>query len=117
MKNRDALRAAIFSAENKKAATRNIELFGQEVEIRQPTLGQIAKMSKVSADDKVPPIIRIMIEYTYVPGTDERVFEVADTEALASLPSGKWLNDFNKAMEELSGVNVKDAEKNSDATD
>lgn len=115
--NRDELRAKIFSAENRKLKTKVIELLGTTVEIRQPTLAQINKLSKMSADDKIPALIRIMVEYCYVPGTTEKVFELSDAESLSTLPSGKWLSDFNAAVEELTGVNVKEAEKNSDETD
>lgn len=114
---RDSLRAKIFASENLKPGSRIITLFGEKVEIRQPTIAQISKMSKASVDEKVSPLIRIITEYTYVPGTDERVFEAADAEALSAMPSGKWLSDFNTAMEELSGVDVKGAEKNSEETD
>lgn len=114
---RDALRASLMKAENKKAKSKIIDLFGEQVEIRQPTLAQITKLGKASADDKVPAIARIMIEYLYVPGTDEKVFDAADGEYLAGLPTGQWLNALNMAIEELSGVDVKGAEKNSETTD
>lgn len=116
-KTKAELRAAIFDKKNKQQATKIITLFGEEVEIRQPTLAQITKLGKASVNDKIPPLIRIMIEYLYVPGTEDHVFEPADAESLASMPTGKWLNDLNSAIEELTGVNVKEAEKNSDETD
>src|SRR5690606_9643413 len=108
---------AIFAEENRKPARREINLFGQKVEIKQPTLSQIAKLGQASPESKIPPIVRIMIEYIYVPGTDEKVFDPADAESLAAMPSGKWLSDLNKAIEELTGVDVKEAEKNSEETD
>lgn len=114
---RNDLRAAIFADKNKVAAKKVISLFGAEVEIRQPTLAQITKLGKASAaNDKIPPIVRIMIEYMYVPGTDDKIFEIADAEQLASMPSGKWLSDLNAAIEELTGVDVGEAEKNSEET-
>jgi len=116
MATRDDIRAAIFSVENRRPKTKVIELFGQEVEVRQPTLAQINKLGKASADERTPALVRIMIEYIYVPGTDTKVFDAADAESLATMPSGKWLSDLNSAIEELTGVNVKDAEKNSDET-
>jgi hypothetical protein len=109
------MRAKIFADGNRIPQKRNITLFGEEVEIRQPTLAQINKLSK-SADEKTPAIVKIMIEYMFVPGTDEKVFDPADAAQLAEMPSGKWLNDMNNAIEELTGVDVKAAEKNSDET-
>lgn len=115
--NKKAIRDAIFADENRKPARRAVTLFGQKVEIKQPTLSQIAKLGQASADSKIPPIVRIMIEYIYIPGSEEKVFDPGDAEQLAAMPSGKWLSDLNEAIEKLTGVDVKDAEKNSEETD
>lgn len=114
---RDQIRALMFAAENKVQAVEVITLFGQPVEVRQPTLNQLNALSRQKENDKVSPIVRIMIEYCYMPGTNDKVFEQGDAEQLMSMPTGKWLNDFNEAMEKLSGVDVKAAEKNSSETD
>lgn len=111
------IRAAIFSAENRKVKSEPVELFGQKLEMRQPTLAQINKLGQVKEGDKTPAIVKIMIEHVYVPGTGEKVFDIADAESLASMPAGPWLDEVNRAMEKLSGVNVKEAEKNSEVTD
>jgi hypothetical protein len=113
---KDQIRATIFADGNRIPAKREIMLFGEKVEIRQPTLAQISRLSKQGDNDKVPPIVKIMIEYIYVPGTDDKVFDSADAEQLAGMPSGKWLSDMNTAIEELTGVDVKVAEKNSEET-
>lgn len=114
---RDGIRSAIFASKN-KGATRTFDFFGQAVEIRQPTLAQITRLSRVAAEDtKIPQVVRVLIEYCYVPETNEKVFDIGDAEQLASLPSGKWLANFNKAFEELSGIDVEAAEKNSEKTD
>lgn len=115
---RNKLRESIFADKNKKIDSRPLKLFGENVEVRQPTLAQITKLSKLSTENsKVPPIVRIMIEYIYVPGTDDKVFETADAESLAAMPSGQWLTDLNKVLEELTSVDVQVAEKNSEETD
>lgn len=116
-KTKAELRASIFDSKNKKRASKLLNLFGEEVELRQPTLSQITKLGKASENSKISPLVQIMVEYLYVPGTDENVFEMSDAEALMSLPTGKWLSDFNKAVEEMTGVDVGEAEKNSDGTD
>lgn len=111
---RKALRAAIFAAENTKPKSVLFKLFGNEVEIRQPTVGQITKIAE--RKNNVSVIVAVLIEYCYVPNTEEKVFEEADREQLLDMPTGQWLNDFNKAIEELTGVDVKAAEKNSEET-
>lgn len=112
---RKALRSALFNSKNKQLQSRTVEMFGETIEIRQPTLAQITNMGK--EDSKIPGLIRMLIEYCYVPGTDDKVFDKADAEQLASMPTGKWLTDVNKAVAELTGVDVKEAEKNSEETD
>lgn len=114
-KTRDAIRSSIFSAKNKKLKTKTITMFDELVEVRQPTLKQITAISG-SADEKVPAIIRILCEYVFVPGTDTKVFDKSDAEQLASMPSGQWLSDFTEAINELTGVDVSAAEKNSEET-
>lgn len=117
MSARDKMRASIFSDANKKPASAVITLFGEKVEIRQPTLAVINRIGRLAnSDPKIPGIVRVMTEYCFVPGTDEKVFDQADAEALSGMPSGQWLNDFNTEVEKLTGVDVKAAEKNSEET-
>lgn len=118
MVDRKALRDAIFSEKNRKPASKQITIFGQVVEIRQPTLSQINNLGKASAaNDKTPPFVRMLTEYIFVPGTNEKVFDIADADSLTNMPSGPWIMEINKAVEELTGVDVRAAEKNSEETD
>jgi hypothetical protein len=114
MTDRNALRAAIFAAKNKQVKSKVITLFDQEVEIRQPTVGQVTRMA--DRKDKISAIVAVMIEYCFVPGTEEKVFEPSDKDQLLDMPTGQWLTDMNAAIEELTGVNVKATEKNSEET-
>jgi hypothetical protein len=113
---RNAMRAAMFAEQNKKPASEVMSLFGQDVEIRQPTLSQLNTLGRKAADAKIPGIVNLLIEYCHIPGTDEKVFDPGDAEQLASMPTGKWLNDFNLVVQRLSGVDIKAAEKNSEET-
>jgi hypothetical protein len=108
---RDTLRGAIFSGSSFKRES--IVLFGQEIEVRQPSVEQLRKLSDISksAKDK-NAIINLMIDYTYVPGTDEKVFEQADYEQLSNLPAGDWLITYQKAWVRLAGINEEELEKN-----
>ena len=110
MTNRNEIRSAILNAKNTGGRSKQIEFFGQTIEIRSPTLGQLSRMLE---DDKTPTIVGLLVEYCYVPGTkDEKVFEQADRDELLKLPTGDWLGQFNRAVEELTGVDVEVAEKN-----
>ena len=111
---KDSLRGAIFSSKNRELKKEIIIMFGNEVEVRQPNLGQITALGR--EDDKTAPIFKIMIEYCYVPGTNEKVFSKADVAALSELPAGQWLTDFNSAIEKLTSIDISSAEKNLEET-
>ena len=113
---RGSLREAIFAASNRELQSIKLTIFGQEVEVRQPTVKQITALAKRAQVEGSSAIINILTEYCYVPGTNEKVFEDGDAEALMELPSGKWLTDLNAAVSTLSGVDVAAAEKNSAGT-
>ena len=107
---RDSVRAAILNAKNTSRKSKLIDFFGQSIEIRQPTIGQLNAMND---DSKTPTIITLLLEYCYIPGEkNTKVFEPADKDELLNIPTGEWLHNFNKAIEELTGVNVEVAEKN-----
>ena len=107
---RKAIRDAIMSAKPKSIV---IECFGQEVEVRQPTLKVI--MNSQSSDDRALSAANMIIRHAYVPGTNERVFEDVDAEYLTNLPFNESLQALNNAINKLVGVEeaVEDQTKNS----
>ncbi len=109
---RDSIRAGIFSS--KKFRSKIINLFGQEVEIRQPSVGQV--LSSRDTDDQKLMFITLLCQYAYVPGTDDRVFEDADVEAIEEWPIGPWFKEFNDAIVDLTEIDISAAEKNSRKT-
>lgn len=108
MSKRDDLRQKLFSA--KKFRSKTVNLFGDKVEIRQPSVGQILK-ARDSADSK-EALIGILVDYCFVPGTTDKVFEKADTGAIMEWPVGKWFTDVNNAIVELTDIDVAGSEKN-----
>lgn len=113
--NRDAMRAAIFASENKKLKSKLVEFFGQMIEIRQPTLGTI--LDSREEEDRQAAVINTLVEYTFVPGTNTKLFDVADADAFKSMPFGKDFLAVNKALEELTEVNFLDKKSESRKTD
>ena len=109
---RGILRSTILK--NKRGRTITVDFFGQDVEVRQPTVGQILKQQDETDRNKL--LVNLIVEYCYVPGTDERVFTKEDYDEIVQLPVGKWFNDLNSAIADLTGVNVEEAEKNSEST-
>lgn len=101
MATRDEIRAQILAT--KIPSTKVIDLFGAQVEIRQPTLGAILDAGS-SEEEKQSAIIDTLIKFTYVPGTDELVFELADADTFKTMPFGADLLRVSKAFEELTQI-------------
>lgn len=101
---RDEIRSAIFSP--KKAKSKTVTFFGTKIEIRQSTLMDI--VSAAGEEDRKSAIAGALIRSAYVPGTDQKVFEEADTDSLLQLPFGGDFIKVNEAIQEMSEVNFLD---------
>jgi len=106
---RDELRAAIFA--NTKPKTLEVEFFGQKLELRQPTVGEVEELQRDESDRK-HTAINTLIRYAYVPGTEEKAFDDADIEALRALPWGKDFTNVVTSIAELTGIDIGSGEKN-----
>jgi len=105
---KESIREQIFST--KKFKSINIDLFGAEVEIRQPSLGAILD-AKEEPNRKLA-LMKTLVDYCFIPGTNEKLFEVTDLDGLMAQPFGEDLTRLNDAISELTGVNMEDTEKN-----
>ena len=108
---RDDVRAAIFHSGSKRFKRVEMDLFGSRVEVRQPTIGQILEAQE--EEDRRKSLVRLMVGYCFVPGTDEKVFEDADFDSIMGLPFDDNFIRLNTVIEEMIDVNVLDAEGNS----
>jgi len=117
---RDILRAKTVGAK-KQFKSEIVEWDGEKFEIRQPSVGQRGKIlqaSKVQTGDvekmdfaKLQAVAVICC--TYVPGTNEQVFEEADLDALMELPAGSFVDEFSQVALRLMNVEAEVAAKNS----
>ncbi len=105
---RDQIRAKMFTSHEFKRE--EITVFGTKIEIIQPSLGQILKAQE--NPDRSDAIIDLMIEYCYVPGTKEKVFEPADKDGMKKFPAGKEIVKISDAIGRMTSIDVADAEKN-----
>lgn len=103
---RDETRAAILSSENTKPDFRIVKFFGEDVELRQMDLATVLAVKESDSGNLSERIIRMMINYSYVPGTNEKVFEDGDIEALLSLPFGQDFARMQVAIGELTNINL-----------
>ncbi len=114
---RDKIRAQVFSSDVFKRET--VEAFGSTMEIRQTTLGRVLELQQKLEDDRKEAIALSFIEFCFVPGTDERIFEDGDIVLVLGLPFGDDFQTVQTAINKMMGVtekDVKDAEGNSDKT-
>lgn len=69
---------------------------GEEIEIKQPSVkDRMSMFNNSSKDGNVDPLrfqILAMIELCYVPGTGEKVFEMADYDSIINSPTNSFVD-------------------------
>lgn len=105
---RDEIRSKMFSGNEFKKE--EINLFGADVEIRQPSLGAMLEFQQ--NDDRKEAMFQVLLGYCYIPGTDEKVFEAGDKDSILAMPFGPDIVELNKAIEKLTDIDVSGAEGN-----
>lgn len=120
---RDKLRSATVGG--KKTLKKEIvTVNGEKFEVRQITVGDRKKLVEraTSIVDGNPRINFVewnlwqVILATFVPGTEERVFEDADYDELISHPAGGFIDELSTALDRLNSVNQEEVAKNSAQT-
>jgi hypothetical protein len=114
---REQIRAAIFTDERRKPKSKLITAFGVSFEIRQPSVGAFLASPTDDDEEHTDPVSKIralhlLVNNSYVPGTEEKVFNQEDYAAFVSMP---FSNDFVTvitAFNEISGANPKEKQKN-----
>ena len=106
---RAASRATIFSANAMAKKSIVLPFYGAQIELRQPAIGELEGLSD---GDTSIPIVNILVRHAYVPGTDEKMFDFADTEQLKLLPFNDEMKAVSEAIGQLTNVQVSVAEKN-----
>lgn len=101
MSARDRLRAATFSSQNKKPKAKVIMFFGNEIELRQSSLATLFE----EKPDNQAALVNFLCTCSYVPGTDERLYEEADAAEFLAMPFGPEFVRVTEALQELTGVN------------
>lgn len=101
---REAIRTAIFTS---KPKSKKLEVFGVEIELRQPSLGVILNNQNVSAEDRPRAVADMLIRFAYVPDSSIRVFEDVDVDGILGLPFGSEMQKIQEAINELTDVAAK----------
>lgn len=95
---RDQIRSAILSA---PAESEILSVFGVQVEIRAPALEDLMQYRDSANDDFV--MARAIVNNTYVPKSDERVFDNADIPELMKAKFTKDMRTLNAAITRVLG--------------
>lgn len=101
--NRSEIRAAILGR-NRSLKTILVSIGDAQIEVRQPTVGARDRITKAGMKinrsgttmdmdlDLCKRRVHALIESCYVPGTNEKVFTLADEDALNAEPAGEpWV--------------------------
>jgi hypothetical protein len=98
-------------AMNRPRRCTTVVVEGIEVEVRNPTLAQRREISSMSGDDGVKLEIAAAIMCSYVPGTNNRIFDPADMDALLGTETGGFAWLLAKAALELMKASVTTAKE------
>ncbi len=105
---RDAIRAALVG-NTPPGETRDIEIFGIKLLLRQPTLEAVMAVQDV--DKSSERAAMMIINFCCVPGTEELAFEVGDLPQILKWPFGADATELNSAIAEMSGIDIDAAEE------
>ncbi len=104
------VRGRIFSGGIKLLKRELVDFLGEPIEIRQPTIDQVNRLANLK--DSENPLVHVLVEFCYIPGTDIKVFTSGDKDSILNLPAGEWVTKINEAINKMTGVDIKEAEKN-----
>ena len=112
---RDKIRAKTVGAA-KIFKSKIVYYEGIEVEVKEPSVdgwGEILQHAHKDGEISIKEfLIWSVICCSYVPGTDERVFEVEDYDSLNGHPKSGFIGEFSDIANEMMAVDEKVAEKN-----
>lgn len=109
---RDEARAAIFTS--REPQKREVIFNGVKIEIRQPLLSDI--IAARDQGDENSAIVNTLVMYAFLPGTDIKVFEPGDAQALLAMPFGASFADASKAITEMTNVSFPEVKPDSKGT-
>ncbi len=105
---RDDLRGRLLGTKT-KPKSEIVTLFGEKIELRQPSFGSMLDAREI-ADTKTRTI-EMIVQYAYVPGTDEQVFEDTDRDTILGWPFGEDILEVQNVIARLSGIDIEALEE------
>ena len=113
----DKLRAATIGAK-KNFKSETVEFNGLMFEIRQPSIRARAELTKqcTGSDGQINMfdfLVWLVIELTYEPNTDKKVFAAEDYDTLVESETGGFVDAFSEVAASLVNVDMEDKKKTS----
>lgn len=121
MSSRSSIRDALLSAKT-EFKSEVVPLNGVDVEVRQSTVKSRSELMKRSTVDGAVEfgafLVWGVIYNTYVPGTNEKVFDEQDYDVLMEDPTGGIVDQLGEAISKIMNVSedLKEKAKNSTKT-
>ncbi len=103
---RNTLRTKLLSS--RKLRTETLHVWGVDIEFRQPSLGDILNIR--DEENQKERVSQMLIQYAFVPGTDEKIFEPGDKEAILAWPFDQDIIKIQEAITALTGIDIEGAE-------
>lgn len=107
---REQIRAAMFSDVNAKPKVINYEFLSQKLEWRCPTLKEMQEARDAAENENL--MVRLIINHSYIPGTEEKVFEDGDYKTIMNMPLSGSFNEAVQAISAVINLKVEDKLKN-----
>lgn len=96
---------------NLKPEFRIVTFCGQQVEVRQPSLRDVMNYQSLTTDDRAIGAARMIQQYTYMVGSNVRLFEPGDDEVIAGLPMSHDIQALQAAIIELTNFDEEVSEE------
>lgn len=106
---RDKLRGTVMK---KRGKSKVIDFRGGKVEVRQPPLEAVLDAREEAKGDTKRAIVSSIINYVFVPSTDEQLFEKGDMEGILKFEFDEDMMALQNAITELTGVDIEAETKN-----
>ena len=111
---RDLLRTKLLSSKSMQRQRIPVKLFGQDIEILTPTVARITAMGEDT--DSKTNLVDLLLEFCYVPGTEDLVFEEGDRDVLNVAPFDSSMQRVVEVINTMLGLRPEEVLKNSEAT-
>ena len=106
---RASIREGISDKGSASFKTETMELFGEEIVVRQPSLRAMFRTQE--AENNRESLVDLMLECCYVPDSTEKVFDSEDKDALLDMPFGGDMQKLSDTLTGLMGINVEEAKQ------